>query len=162
MSEICQTKGDVLKLHTLIRKQTLPVDINRAWEFFGDPSKLAEITPPWLGFKVRTELPPETYAGMVVRYTITPFGGIPVQWITEITHAEKPFFFVDEQRFGPYKFWHHQHIFRETDSGTEMTDIVDYILPFGFLGELAHMFYVKRKLDEIFTYRKETLDKNFS
>jgi len=150
-----------LKLYTLMRKQTLPVDLEKAWKFFGDPSKLEEITPPWLGFKVKTQLPPETYAGVIIRYTITPFAGLPVQWITEITHAEKPYFFVDEQRFGPYKFWHHQHIFKETSEGTEMTDIVDYILPFGPLGRIAHAFYVRKKLEQIFDFRRKTLETIF-
>lgn len=150
-----------MKLYTLTRKQTLPVDMEKAWKFFGDPAKLEEITPPWLGFKVKTQLPPETYAGMIIRYTITPFAGLPVQWITEITHAEKPYFFVDEQRFGPYKFWHHQHIFKETSEGTEMTDIVDYILPFGSLGRIAHAFYVRKKLEQIFDFRRKTLETIF-
>jgi ligand-binding SRPBCC domain-containing protein len=151
----------MMKLNTIRRVQNLPVSLGKAWDFFSDPSKLAEITPAWLGLDVKSELPPRMHAGMVVRYTIRPFTGVSVQWITEITHAEEPFFFVDEQRFGPYKFWHHQHIFKETANGCEMTDQVDYALYGGFLGELVHSFYVRGRLEEIFDYRYKKLAEIF-
>lgn len=93
------------------------------------------------------------YAGQLIEYTVRPVLGIPVYWMTEITHVEQDRFFVDEQRFGPYSLWHHQHHFKEVPGGVEMTDIVHYKVPFWILGDLANMVLVRGKLKEIFEYR---------
>lgn len=97
------------------------------------------------------------FAGQVIIYTITPLFGIKLQWVTEITHVQEGAFFVDEQRFGPYAFWHHKHFFKEIEGGTEMEDIIHYKVPMGFLGRLVHPFLVKPKLEEIFVYRQKKL-----
>ncbi len=97
------------------------------------------------------------FAGQIIHYTVTPLLGIKLQWITEITHVDDNHFFVDEQRYGPYKFWHHKHFIKEIPGGTEMEDIVHYKLPMGILGRLVHPFLVKRKLEEIFDYRHQKL-----
>lgn len=137
--------------------QRLPIDIKQAWDFFSSPANLAVITPPELDFVVKTELPAKMYAGMFITYSVRPMFGIPVTWVTEITQVDEGVYFVDEQRVGPYAIWHHQHFFKAIPGGVEMTDIVDYKLPFGFLGNLVHSPIVKPKLNQIFGYRQEKL-----
>ena len=141
----------------LKRTQSLPIDLKTAWDFFSSPRNLAVITPPEMGFDVRSELPEKMYPGMFITYTVRPLLGIPLTWVTEITHVSEGAFFVDEQRVGPYRIWHHQHFFREIPGGVEMTDIVDYQLPFGFVGKWVHPFLVAPRLDHIFRYRNKKL-----
>jgi ligand-binding SRPBCC domain-containing protein len=150
--------GNTVTLHTLERTQTLPTDLQTAWAFFSDPRNLPKITPPSLGFSVLSTLPELMHAGMIARYTVKPFPLTKVSWITEITHMVEPHFFVDEQRFGPYRFWHHQHHFREVPGGIQMRDLVNYILPCGAAGNLAAP-YVKKQLREIFDFRYDVLEK---
>lgn len=145
-----------MKLYLLKEEQLLPMSLEKAWEFFVHPANLPLITPANLGFKITGTLPDKMHAGMIVTYTVTPFTGLRVNWVTEITHAEEPHFFVDEQRFGPYRFWHHQHRFQEAPGGTLMTDLVHYALPFGLLGRLAAPL-VRRRLAAIFDYRRQAL-----
>ena len=102
------------------------------------------------------------YPGQIINYIVTPVLGIPMRWTTEITHVDHMRYFVDEQRFGPYAMWHHQHWFREVPGGVEMTDIVDYAIPFGYLGRIAQSLFVKSKLEEIFDYRFKVVDQLFS
>ena len=151
-----------MKIYKLKREQKLPVTIYEAWDFFSNPSNLLLITPPWLGFVIKSELPEKMYPGMIVTYTVTPFMNIPVNWVSEITHVDKPNLFVDEQRFGPYRMWHHEHLFRETPDGVAITDLVHYALPLGVLGRIAHELFVKRQLNEIFEFRKNYLEKKFA
>ncbi len=150
-----------MKVYSLKTNQVLPVSLKEAWDFFSNPMNLQEITPDSLSFRVTSELPPKMYQGMVVTYKVKPLPGIPLTWVTEITTVDKNKMFIDEQRFGPYKFWHHQHIFSETDEGVNMQDIVHYALPFGFLGTIAHSVFVKKQLDDIFDYRYRYLEKKF-
>lgn len=139
--------------HQLVSIQTLPVPLDKAWDFFSDPNNLLTITPPFLNLKVSNDLlSEEVYPGQIITYRVRPFAGLTVNWVTEITHMEKGKRFVDEQRKGPYALWHHQHHFKSVQGGTEMTDIVHYQLPMGVLGDLAHAF-VKKKLREIFEFR---------
>lgn len=148
-------------LYRLNRIQQLPTSLGTAWQFFSDPHRLAEITPPWLGFRLISEVHGKAYQGMILHYRITPVGCIPVSWISEITHLDEPHFFVDEQRFGPYRFWHHQHLFEACEYGIRMQDIVHYILPYGRVGRLALRKYVQGKLDSIFDYRAKALRRIF-
>lgn len=150
-----------MKLYSLHRTQKLPLSVNAAWDFFSNPRNLALITPPSLGLKVTSDVPPRMYQGMIVTYTVTPLLNYPVRWVTEITHMDEGRMFVDEQRFGPYKFWHHQHIFEETEGGVEITDLIHYALPFGPLGRIVHSLVVKRQLDEIFEFRRTYLEEKF-
>lgn len=101
------------------------------------------------------------YPGQMIAYTVRPLAGIPITWITEITHVQEGRYFVDEQRKGPYAIWHHEHHFAEVEGGVEMTDIVSYTLPLGWLGSLAHLLFVKRQLMTIFDYRSEVIEKFF-
>ena len=142
------------RIYRLKSIQKIPTKLEDAWAFFSNPHNLLAITPPFLNLKVTNEIfGNEAYAGQVITYTVKPLFGIPVSWMTEITHIDKLRLFVDEQRKGPYQLWHHQHHFKAIEGGVEMTDMVHYRLPFGVLGNLAHAITVKNKLEEIFKYR---------
>ena len=141
--------------------QVVPVSLDEAWAFFSDPANLAAITPPWLGFTVSSPLPARMHPGMIVTYTVRPFAGLPVRWVTEITHVVEGTLFVDEQRMGPYRFWHHQHHFRQVDGGVELRDIVHYALPFGPLGAALARWLVAPRIREIFRYRRRALVARF-
>lgn len=149
------------KLRRLECRQILPLSLAAAWEFFSRPENLATITPPDLGFTVTSPLPERMYAGMIVTYTVSPFGLVRIPWVTEITQVREPEFFVDEQRSGPYRFWHHQHHFRKADGGIEMTDLIHYRLPYGLPGDLAAGALVERRLASIFAYRRRKLAELF-
>ena len=150
------------KVYQLKKVQLLPVKIEEAWKFFYAPENLKTITPAHLGFRILSEKHGETmYAGEIIEYTVKPLLGIPLYWMTEITHVEPMKYFIDEQRYGPYSFWHHQHHFKQTDKGVEMTDIVHYKIPFWLLGDLANSLIVKGQLKKIFEFRKEITEKTF-
>lgn len=149
------------RLRRLESRQILPFTLAEAWDFFSRPDNLARITPADLGFEVTSPLPERMYAGMIVSYRVSPFGGLRVPWITEITHVREPEFFVDEQRSGPYRLWHHQHHFRSVAGGVEMTDLVHYQLPCGFVGDLLAGRLVERRVAAIFDHRRRVLEKNF-
>jgi ligand-binding SRPBCC domain-containing protein len=140
-------------MHTLKRIQRLPITVEEAWNFFSSPENLKIITPPYMGFHIKSGGESPMYAGMFIKYTVTPLLGISMKWVTEITHVEDKKFFVDEQRVGPYAIWHHEHHFKEIPNGVEMIDIVNYKLPFGIIGEWLEPVIVKRKVQEIFEYR---------
>ena len=116
-----------------------------------------------MGFEITSDpdFNQEMYAGQVITYIVKPILGIPLAWMTEITHVQPGRFFVDEQRMGPYKLWHHQHHFKAIEEGVEMTDLVHYRLPLGFLGAIAQRLFVRRQLDEIFEYRWRKLEELF-
>lgn len=141
--------------------QRLPVAIEEAWDFFSNPQNLPLITPPRLGFAMTNTVPEVIHPGVIITYTIRPMPGFKVRWVTEITHVEAPRRFIDEQRFGPYRFWHHQHHFRPVQGGVEVEDLVHYGLPFGPLGGLAHGLMVRRQLQEIFSFRSQALVARF-
>ncbi len=144
-------------MYTKHFKQKLPITLDEAWHFFSDTQNLQIITPEDLDFIIISGAERSMFAGQIIQYTITPLFGIKLKWVTEITHVCEKEFFVDEQRFGPYTFWHHKHFFRETEGGIEMEDIVDYKLPFGILGKLAHRYLVQSKIEKIFEYRQKKL-----
>lgn len=144
-------------MHTLKTVQRLPLSMQEAWDFFSSPKNLAAITPTEMGFIIRSEIPEKMYSGLFIHYTVKPLMGIPTKWVTEITHVNEPHFFVDEQRQGPYAVWHHQHHFRAVEGGVEMTDIIDYRVPFGVLGKLANDLFVRKKVESIFAYRRKKL-----
>lgn len=150
-----------MSLYQLHQKQFLPISLEEAWDFFSRPQNLEQITPPWLKFQILREVPPKMYAGMIVEYKIRDATGLPMSWVTEITQVNEPYLFIDEQRFGPYKFWHHQHFFREVEGGIEAEDIVHYKMPFGPIGTLVHAVYVKRQLQQIFEFRKAFLEEKY-
>lgn len=146
-----------MKIYTKHSIQKLPISLEEAWNFFSDPKNLKTITPDYMGFKTLSGDDRLMFPGQIIQYIVTPVFGIPMQWVTEITHVENQKYFVDEQRFGPYALWHHKHFFREIEGGVEMEDIVDYKPPMGILGRLVHPFLIKPKLDEIFEFRRKKL-----
>ncbi len=149
-------------IYKLERSQILPISLEKAWEFFSRPENLNEITPDELSFKIITKVPGNVYEGLMIAYKVKPFPLVSFDWLTEITHVKAPHYFVDEQRIGPYKLWHHEHHFEACDGGVLMTDIVHYALPFGILGQLAHPMFIEKKLNRIFDYRYTTLENYFA
>jgi ligand-binding SRPBCC domain-containing protein len=150
------------KVYSLKAIQKIPVDINTAWNFFSKPDNLKDITPDMLGFKVISKHHGDKiYAGQIIEYKVSPFAGIPLYWMTEISHVEDKKYFVDEQRYGPYSLWHHQHHFEIINDDVEMTDIVHYKIPFWFLGDIANAIVVRNKLKEIFEYRFKVVEEKF-
>lgn len=149
-------------MHTLKRITKLPINVEKAWQFFSNPKNLKEITPDYMGFNITSEfLKEEMYPGMIITYKVTPLLNIPMSWMTEITQVKENKYFIDEQRVGPYTIWHHQHHFKAIEGGVEMTDVITYVVPLGFLGRLVEPFLVRPKLKEIFDFREKKMDELF-
>ncbi len=136
--------------------------MEQAWDFFSSPANLQRITPAEMGFKIISRFHGlRMYPGQLIEYKVRPLLGIPVYWMTEITQVQEPVYFIDQQRFGPYTLWHHQHHFKAIPGGVEMTDIVHYRIPLGLLGDLANWLFVKKKLESIFQYRYKAVEELF-
>lgn len=151
-----------MAFYQLIKKQFIPASIEEVWDFISSPKNLKEITPDHMGFDITSKnLPEKMYAGMIISYKVRPLIGIPLTWVTEITHVEEKRYFVDEQRVGPYAIWHHQHLIEPHENGVMMTDIVSYKPPLGFLGSIANALIIRRQLEGIFAYREKALSKRF-
>lgn len=146
-----------MKPFTLERTQILPITLDTAWKFFYNPANLVKITPPDMDFRITSPPQDKIYAGQIITYTLRPLLRVAVNWTTEITHAERPNFFVDEQRFGPYRFWHHQHRFREVSEGVEIYDLVHYLLLHDQLAGLVNRLFVAPRLKRIFDFRCKAL-----
>ncbi len=143
-----------MPIYTLHRTQTVRMSLEACWGFFSDPRNLEKITPPSLGFQIKSELPAEVYPGLMIQYTVSPLFGIPITWLTEIVQVNKPHHFADEQRVGPYRLWHHEHFFRAlSEEETEVRDLVHYVPPFGPLGAILNGFIIRRQLAAIFDFR---------
>ncbi|MFN0095299.1 MAG: SRPBCC family protein [Dehalococcoidia bacterium] len=142
-----------MSLHRHREVALVEADLGDVWRFFSDPRNLSKITPPWLGLQLTCEPPAEMYPGLILTYTVRPIARVPMTWVTEITHVLDRRLFVDEQRFGPYRFWHHQHHFRQVPAGVEMEDIVHYAVPFGPLGDAVNRLSVKQRVQSIFSHR---------
>ena len=144
------------------KKQIIKTDIDTLWSFVSRPKNLNKITPSDIGFQIINQSSEKMEEGMIITYKIIPFFNIKTSWITEISHVSKNKKFIDHQLHGPYKFWHHQHIFKVINSeSTEMIDIITYMPPFGVLGDLVNAFFIKKKLKNIFDYREEILNNFF-
>ncbi|MCA9425295.1 MAG: SRPBCC family protein [Candidatus Omnitrophica bacterium] len=148
-------------MHVLEQQQDLPASVEEVWDFIKTPKNLNAITPDDLDFEFLGDLPDEMYNGLLIRYRI----GIPMfgkwNWVTEIKHIREGISFIDEQRFGPYKFWYHYHEVRPIEGGTRMIDRVHYKLPFGPLGEIVHVLQVKGMLNKIFSFRQKKMKELF-
>jgi len=145
-----------MKTYRLESSISLPVSLREAFAFFEDPHNLARITPPWLNFRITSPERIQMRKGAGIDYQIR-WLGLPLNWKTVITEYEPPFFFVDEQAAGPYAYWRHRHDFKPTEYGALVSDRVDYALPLGPLGRLAHRLAVRAQLQEIFDYRQNAL-----
>ena len=148
--------------HSIKTVQKIPVSLERAWDFFSNPANLQAITPANMGFEVISKHHGDiVYAGQIIEYRVKPVLGIPIYWMTEITQVKDKEYFIDEQRFGPYSLWHHQHHFKAIEGGVEMTDIVHYKNPMWVFGKLANSLFVRGKLKGIFEYRFQKVEELF-
>jgi len=150
-------------IHQIKKEQVLCANIDDVWDFVASPKNLKYITPEYMNFTINSnDLPTEMYAGMIISYKVSPIFKIPLNWVTEITQVDKKKYFVDEQRFGPYKMWHHQHIFEPHVNGVLMIDLISYKLPLGPLGKIINAIYIKNQLRSIFNYRFHKMNKIFN
>jgi ligand-binding SRPBCC domain-containing protein len=151
-----------MAFYQLKTKQRLNASLNEVWDFIRSPENLKKITPEHMGFDIMTkDLPKQIYPGMIVAYKVSPVFGIKLTWVSEITHVEEGKYFIDEQRVGPYKIWHHEHFIREEDGEVVMSDIITYVPPFGLLGVLVNSLLIKKQLKTIFDFRSKALEKEF-
>jgi len=151
-----------MPVYQLFKEQRIPSDIETVWAFISSPENLKLITPDHLGFEITSQSSPgKIYPGMMITYKVKPLLNIKLTWVTEITHIENNEFFVDEQRKGPYKIWHHEHRLTPVNGETLMTDLITYEPPFGFLGSILNRMIIRKKLKEIFNYREKILSELF-
>jgi ligand-binding SRPBCC domain-containing protein len=152
-----------VKSYSLKYETFIHTTLDQAWDFFTSPLNLVKITPPDMNFVVTSEYQEseKVYPGMIITYFISPLLGIKLRWMTEITHVKEKEYFVDEQRFGPYALWHHQHHFKQVQGGIMMTDIVNYAIPYGFAGRIANTIFVEKKLKDVFRFREEAIEHLF-
>lgn len=149
-------------MEQLQQEQFIPISRTEAWKFFASPHNLAKITPPSLDFQIASEVPAEMFEGLEIFYRVRPLLGIPLTWQSRITKYEPPVLFVDEQLKGPYKTWIHQHSFREVEGGTLLKDFVQYEVGWGMMGRLANRLVVRRRLAQIFAYRRRVIEQVFN
>lgn len=151
-----------MPVYQFYREQKIPCSIDEIWDFISSPKNLKHITPDYMGFDITT---PHTYEkmdpGMIIIYKVSPLLNIKMNWVTEITHVKEKAYFVDEQRSGPYSIWHHEHRIEAIEGGVLMTDLVTYQPPMGFLGSIANKLFIRKKIREIFDYRKKALEETY-
>lgn len=156
---------NIQKMKTFIysTEQFLSTGMDTAWDFFSSAKNLALITPPEMEFKILTQMDSkDIYEGMLIDYTVKPLFGIALHWQTEIFKVNKPESFADRQLKGPYKLWEHTHTFFEKDNGILMRDEVKYQMPFGIIGQITQSLIVRKKIENIFSFREKTLNKLFN
>ena len=146
-----------MKIYRLYRRQTLAMPIDQAWRFFSSPYNLNEITPDFFNIEVLSPVPENIHSGLMIHYAMKAVFGIPMAWLSEISHCDEPHRFVYEQRIGPFKFWSHEVCLTEQDDGVVLEDIVFYAMPFGWHGQILNKLLIAEKLDEIFTVRHDYL-----
>ena len=150
-----------MKIFKLKYSQKLPISLNEAWDFLSSPNNLELITPKSMDFNITDWDRKKAYPGQIIRYTVKPILGVKINWVTEITHVRGKEYFVDEQRFGPYTFWHHKHFIKEIEGGVIMEDVIHYKPPFGLIGVLLNFLFINPKLNSIFKHRELELIKTF-
>ena len=150
-----------MSLTQLFYEQKINTDLDNLWKFISSPKNLSKITPSYMDFKILSKVPNEMYEGLIISYTVKPILGLKMNWVTEITHIKDKKYFVDEQRKGPYKMWHHEYKLIETDNGIIMKDIISYIPPFGIFGKILNILFIKKQVEGIFKYRTQVLNKIF-
>lgn len=142
----------------LLRTATrLPAAVSDVFAFFADPFRLQDITPPWLDFRVLTPPPIAMRSGTLIDYRLR-LHGWPIRWRTEIVAWDPPLRFIDVQLRGPYRLWHHEHVFVPIEGGTRVDDLVRYRVPGG---RLVERLCVRRDLVRIFEYRRQRLLETF-
>jgi ligand-binding SRPBCC domain-containing protein len=145
-----------VSVHRLEREQYVDQPLPDVFAFFAAAHNLERITPPWLSFEVLTPDPIQMGIGAIIDYRLRVHG-VPLRWTSRIEDWEPARSFVDRQLRGPYSLWYHRHTFAQAGPGTVVRDEVDYALPFGVLGDLAHPLFVRRDLERIFTYRHDAV-----
>lgn len=148
-------------IYTLYTEQIINTSIDEAWDFFSSPKNLSKITPKEMSFKITSFDESKMFAGQIITYKVGILPLIKLNWVTEITQVVDKKHFVDEQRFGPYKMWHHEHHFKMTEKGLLAIDKVSYKLPFSWIANLFHNAFIKPKLKGIFEYRTKVLEEKF-
>lgn len=149
------------RMYRLARTQRVPTPIEDVFAFYAAAENLDALTPPFLRFRILTPTPIDMAVGARIEYALSLFG-VPFRWRTRITRWEPGVGFVDEQESGPYATWIHTHTFEADGDGTLIHDQVDYAMPFGPLGTLAHRLVVDRTLGRIFDYRREAAAQRFA
>ncbi len=147
-----------MKVHHIYRQQLLSMDLKQAWDFFSSPYYLNRITPEFFHVRIDSPVPDKIYGGLLICYRMKAVFGIPMTWVSEISHCEEPHRFVYRQMAGPFKFWSHEVCLKEHTDGITVDDIVYYAIPFGWLGNLVKKYFIGPRLDEIFDYRAEYLE----
>ncbi len=151
-----------MAVHSIKAVQKIPVPVQQAWDFFSDPGNLKVITPDNMALRVLSKHTDEKmYPGQIIEYKVSPLWRISFYWMTEITEVKEKEFFIDEQRKGPYKMWHHEHYFKEIEGGTEITDIVHYRNPGWVAGNIVNQLFIRRKLRRLFEYRFRKVEELF-
>jgi ligand-binding SRPBCC domain-containing protein len=150
-----------MKPYILKRKQVVEKPLEEVFEFFSRPENLSRITPPEMGFNIITPIPIDMNRGSLIDYTVKVLGPLAVRWTSLISEYDPPHKFVDVQLRGPYSFWHHTHTFKSIAGGTEITDEVRYLIPMGIIGNLAHALFVRKKLEQIFDFRRHVIGNYF-
>lgn len=148
-----------MRLFRLEFSQLVNADLDRTWKFFSDPHNLPRITPPWLSFQLRSSPPHTIREGLLISYQVAPLFGLPLDWITEITKVDEGRTFIDEQRHGPYRIWHHEHTFTSVGTGVQIHDSVQYSFAVSPIDRIVNRVLVEGKIKEIFHFRAETVTK---
>jgi ligand-binding SRPBCC domain-containing protein len=142
-----------MSIHTFTASQFIPSPVKTVWDFFSSPANLSLITPPEMKFKILSDQTASIYNGQRIRYKVSPFSGLTVNWVTEIVDVDAHHSFTDIQSKGPYKIWRHRHVFYEEANGTRMTDEVNYEIGYGPFGNML-LPLIKKRIETIFDYRK--------
>jgi ligand-binding SRPBCC domain-containing protein len=150
-----------MKLVRLEFEQFIPLSLEETWSFFSSPKNLDEITPEDMKFKIISKDIEKMYEGQLIEYKVSPFSGLSMPWVTEITHVKDQEYFVDEQRYGPYALWHHRHQFEKVDGGVMMKDILHYRVPLGIIGKIIDCLVVRNKVMSIFRHRFRVIENKF-
>lgn len=151
-----------MKVYKKETVQHVNASLEECWGFFSNPKNLQKITPESMGFEITDFDNQSMYAGQIIQYKVSPLLGFKLNWTTEIMQVKDKAYFIDDQRFGPYSFWHHKHFFEATPNGVKMTDVIHYALPFGFLGRILNTLIVRNKLKEIFDFRCQKIEEIFN
>ncbi|HAF28713.1 MAG TPA: hypothetical protein DCG75_06655 [Bacteroidales bacterium] len=142
--------------------QNIPISLIEAWDFFSQPDNLGKITPQYMNFNILSRSDAgEMYPGMIITYRLSPLFNFTVKWATEITQIKEHRYFIDNQIQGPYKIWHHEHHFKKINNGTEMRDILFYDVPLGFIGQILHKIFIRKRVQEIFDFRETKIKELF-
>ena len=148
-------------IHRITRQQTVPAPLDEVWAYFATPHNLNEMTPDDMNFEIVYGGEGKMFEGQIIEYRVQFMPLVKSLWLTEITHIREGRYFVDEQRIGPYRLWHHEHSFEAVEGGTQITDLVTYAMPFGFLGEIVHAVWVGGRLKNIFDFRTQKVKQLF-